>query len=322
MVDIGHLTTFATLSQGLSVTTISSPAACKHIQWTSQHTILGGGSNTVFATQTNRHIIKAAIMGREATVIDAMRVRVTLGSGESWMDAVEWSMNQGRGGRQNLIDIPGTVGGAVVQNIGAYGVEICQTIVSIVVYDFLTHETFVLDNAQCQFGYRHSVFKTPRAQSWFIISATFDLTTTNHHLITTYAGLDETLDTPIKICDRVRSLRKTKLPDWRIIPTAGSFFANPVVDENEKNRLLCLDPHLVVYPFGSQRKVSAGYLIEKTVGKGWRLGKVGTYEKHALIMVADGHVPGSAVHDAAFTLIGLVREQWGLTLVPEVLMVT
>jgi len=322
MIAIGHRTTFATKSQALSLTTVSSIEDCKTISWTPQHYILGAWSNTVFGTEVNRHIINVAILGREQTSTDPNTVTLIIGSGESWIDVVEWSVAQGRWWWENLIDIPGTVGWAVVQNIGAYGVEICQTVVSVLVYDFQTKQTFSLNNEQCQFGYRQSVFKTPIAQSRLIVEVTFTLTTTQHRLVTTYAWLDGTLDTPPNVCDRVRALRQAKLPDWTTIPTAGSFFANPVVDDDEKNRLVAQDSQLVYYPFGSQRKISAGYLIEKTIGKWRRLGKVGTYSKHALILVADESVEWSMVHEVATTIISLVHKKRWLTLVPEVLMVT
>jgi len=254
---------------------------------------------------------------------------VEFGAGETWHDAVAWTLDQGLPGLENLALIPGTVGAAPVQNIGAYGLELADRFHSLDAVDLVTGRSVTLDAARCQFGYRHSVFKHPAAEGglagksvitrvrlrlprpWQPVLGYLDIerrmAETGHH-----APDARTL------FDWVCAIRRAKLPDWRTLGNAGSFFKNPVVSAEQCRDIIGRDPHIVHYPLADGRfKLAAGWLIDACGWKGKRVGNAGVYERQALVLVNCGGATGAEVMTLARAIQESVYGRFGIRLEPE-----
>lgn len=277
--------------------TLASPACgkklyiCQDIQSLNQvpsHAhVLGEGSNTIFLSSVTRPLLSLQLMGKTIVSEDKDSVLLKVMAGEKWADTVAWCVSQGLSGLENLAFIPGTVGAASVQNIGAYGVECASLLDSIEIYDPKDQCLRTLSPKDCDFAYRFSRFKSDWRKYW-IVAVTVRLSKTPS-LTLGYTGLDTDLTTTQAVFDRVVALRKEKLPDPKEEPNAGSFFHNPIVDTQLFARLHKRFDTLPYYPQQDGRmKVSAAFLLERSGFKGVMDGKVGFSKKHALVLVNHG----------------------------------
>lgn len=253
---------------------------------------LGGGSNLILPAKLDALVVKNNLMGVSVKESD-QHYTVTCASGENWHQFVLSSLAQGHWGIENLALIPGTVGGAPVQNIGAYGVEVNRFITHITGWEFETGQQQTLTNLECQFEYRNSVFKTPAFAHFLITSVEFQFPKT-HSPVITYAELaaffKDQSPTPLAVANKVIDIRQKKLPDVNSIPNVGSFFKNPIVAKEKLSQLKGKEADLISYPQPDGTfKLAAGQLIDKLGFKGKKEGTVSMYEKQALVMVNLGH---------------------------------
>jgi len=258
----------------------------------------------------------------QATV--QLEAQVRAQAGANWHQLVLWSLDQGLCGLENLALIPGSVGAAPIQNIGAYGVEVMDRIEAVQVHDRATGETRWWPHDACGFSYRDSVFKTD-PQRYAVMRVDFRLSRTPHiHL--GYAGIGEELQsmriaepTPRDVADAVIALRRRKLPDPAVIGNAGSFFKNPVVDMATADALLAVHPGMPVFRAGdaSQRKLSAAWLIDQAGWKGHRDGDAGVSPGHALVLVNHGHASGAQLLALARRIAASVHQRFGIDIEPE-----
>ncbi len=291
--------------------------------------VLGSGSNILIPDEgLDALVIKMEIKGIEYTEKDDNRFLVEVGAGEVWDDLVADTVNKGLHGLENLSLIPGTVGAAPVQNIGAYGAEVRDTIESVEVFDMETENVVKLTNEQCKFGYRDSIFKTLKGKKYIIVKVFF-LLEKNGTLNTTYRGVKEHFEKEKKVLtlasmrDAIIALRKSKLPNVADIGTVGSFFKNPIVSAEELKRLTIAHPNLVAHILGDgSAKLSAAWLLE-FVGKykDFRRGVVGTYSKHALVLVHYGGGATVDVEELADEMVEKIKKETGIILEREVLLV-
>lgn len=311
--------------------------------------VLGGGSNIVLTGDVHGIVLKMEIMGRRLASETAADWIVEMGAGEPWPEAVAWTLSQGFPGLENLALIPGTVGAAPVQNIGAYGIELQDRFDSLDAVDLLTGEPFTLNAAQCGFGYRDSVFKHPPAPSGetagtaslprgmglagraVITHVRFRLSKAWKPELgyTELARRAQEADlagkgaiTAQQIFDWVCEIRRAKLPDPAVIGNAGSFFKNPTVTPEQCADIIARDPKIVHYPLADGRiKLAAGWLIDACGWKGKTVGKAAVYDKQALVLVNRGHgadsVTGGEVMTLAKAIQTSVYERFGIQLEPE-----
>ena len=289
-----------------------------------QRFVLGGGSNLVLTGDFDGLVLHVRIPGRALIAEDDDAWHVRAGAGENWHDFVCWTLEQGWPGLENLALIPGTVGAAPIQNIGAYGLEMAERFQRLETVDLATGEAVAFDRAACRFGYRDSVFKREAAGRYLITAVTFRLPKRWRPLIQ-YADVARELDarkiadpTARDIADAVITIRSRKLPDPARIGNAGSFFKNPVVDAAAFACLAVQHPDLPHYaqPDGTV-KLAAGWLIERCGWKGRVLGPVGVYEKQALVLVNRGGARGTDVLRLARAIQESVRATFGVELEPE-----
>lgn len=292
--------------------------------------VLGGGSNVLLTRDVEALVLHMAIEGRAIVgeegdqSADGGHVLVRAGAGENWHAFVEYTLQQGLGGLENLSLIPGTVGAAPIQNIGAYGLEIKDVFHSLTVFDPATGTRRGMDGADCRFGYRDSVFKHPEGAGLVVLDVTFALPRAWRPNLR-YAELANALaaegvgqPTPRQVSDTVVAIRRRKLPDPARIGNAGSFFKNPVVTAAQCAALLERHPQLVHHrqPDGSE-KLAAGWLIDQCGWKGKSMGGAGVYPKQALVLVNNGGATGEEVLALARAIQDDVSGRFGVMLEPE-----
>lgn len=286
--------------------------------------VLGGGSNIVLTQDFNGLVLHIGITGIEIVGEDVDATYVRAAAGENWHEFVLWTLDRNLGGLENLSLIPGYVGAAPIQNIGAYGVEAKDCFHSLTAFNFQTGQLFSLSKPDCQFGYRDSIFKHVLLDSAVILDVTFALPKQWQPNIQ-YADVARALSergivTPTMrdISDTVIVIRSNKLPDPKVIGNAGSFFKNPVVSAAQRDALLTAYPELVSYQQSEDMfKLAAGWLIERCGWKGRRAGRVGVYEKQALVLVNHGDAKGSEVVQLAGDIQSDVLARFGVKLEPE-----
>ncbi len=259
--------------------------------------ILGGGSNVVLRGDFPGLVILNRIDGIKVIEETDDQVLVQVGAGENWDDFVAYSINQGWYGLENLSAIPGTVGAAPIQNIGAYGVELKDFFVSAQAMDRDSQQLVELELNQCQFGYRDSVFKGKLKDRYVICSVTLRLSK-QPHLKLHYSdipkrladvNLEESQVTPLQLRQLVIAIRSEKLPNPDQLPNVGSFFKNPVVSAQEYERIKSQSPNLVAYPLkGGHYKLAAGWLIDQLGWKGRQWGDAQVHKNQALVLVNQG----------------------------------
>ncbi|AOY02278.1 UDP-N-acetylmuramate dehydrogenase [Jeongeupia sp. USM3] len=285
--------------------------------------VLGGGSNLVLPDVVDGLVLQVAITGRRVLREDDESVWIAAGGGEVWHDFVMWTLDQGWGGLENLALIPGTVGAAPVQNIGAYGVEVKDTLAELTAYRLDDGSARVFDNAACRFAYRDSVFKQEEAGRWLIAEVVFRLSKCPR-LQTGYGDIEAELAaaglprTPAGVAQAVINVRRRKLPDPAVIGNAGSFFKNPIVPAAQREALLAAHPKLVSYPMpGGAYKLAAGWLIEQAGWKGRRLGPAGMFERQALVLVNHGGARRADIAALTAAVQADVKAMFGVAIEPE-----
>jgi UDP-N-acetylmuramate dehydrogenase len=286
--------------------------------------ILGGGSNIVLTGDFDGVVLHIAMAGRAILGEQGGHTLVRAAAGESWHGFVQWTLEQGLGGLENLSLIPGTVGAAPIQNIGAYGVELKDIFHAVTVYDLASGQLRTMDARACRFGYRDSVFKHADGAGLAIVDVTLALPTAWQPNLR-YAELAQavaqrglTAPSAADIGDIVVAIRRRKLPDPAVIGNAGSFFKNPVVSGQRCAELLAKFPALVHHaqPDGSE-KLAAGWLIDQCGWKGRNLGAAGVYPKQALVLVNNGGATGPEVLALARAIEADVAQRYGVRLEPE-----
>lgn len=288
--------------------------------------ILGGGSNMLLTKDINKIVVKLDLQGISVLEETNDYVLVEAQAGENWHEFVLWCIEHNYGGVENLSLIPGNVGTTPIQNIGAYGVEIKDVMHSCKALDMKTLEIVEFTNAQCQFGYRESVFKNELKDKYIIISTTFKLTKQNHVLKVDYGAIKGQLEEKnitepsIKdISDAVIEIRESKLPNPKEIGNSGSFFKNPIVDKATFLRLQNAYPKMPFYTVSDEEvKIPAGWLIETSGLKGYRLGDAGVHEKQALVLVNYGKAEGSQIKKLSETIQREVYNLFGVSIQAEV----
>ncbi|NGZ88220.1 UDP-N-acetylmuramate dehydrogenase [Duganella aceris] len=286
--------------------------------------VLGGGSNFLLTQDYPGLILHIALQGREVVGGDADFHYVRAAAGENWHDFVQWTLAQGIGGLENLSLIPGTVGAAPIQNIGAYGLETKDVFHCLTAFDPASGSTREMGAAECRFAYRDSVFKQDDGRRLIVLDVTFALPKAWRPNLR-YAELAQALveqgiaePSARQVADTVIAIRRRKLPDPAVIGNAGSFFKNPVVGGAQCAALLERFPALVHHaqPDGTQ-KLAAGWLIDQCGWKGRSLGAAGVYPKQALVLVNNGGATGAEVVALAEAIQADVQARYGVLLEPE-----
>ncbi|REF02894.1 UDP-N-acetylmuramate dehydrogenase [Cupriavidus plantarum] len=283
--------------------------------------VLGGGSNVVLSGDLDALVLLMEIPGYRVDATGA-DVHVTAGAGENWHGLVCRTIDDGLPGLENLALIPGTVGAAPIQNIGAYGVELCERFASVRAYDRQTRAFVELDAAQCAFGYRDSVFKHAGRDRYIITAVTLRLPRPWQPALG-YAELARELEGVAspeagRIRDAVVAIRSRKLPDPAVIGNAGSFFKNPIVEAAQRDALAAGHPTLVSYRQSDGRyKLAAGWLIDQCGFKGVNDGPVGVYGKQALVLVHHGGGSARDLLALAGRIADTVEERFGVRIEAE-----
>lgn len=291
--------------------------------------VLGGGSNVLFTKNFNGTILKNNLKGIKLIEEDAEHVYVKVGAGEIWHEFVLYCIKNNYAGIENLSLIPGTVGAAPIQNIGAYGVEQADVFFSLEAIDLHQNILNVFTHSDCRFGYRDSVFKHEGKNKFIITSVTFRLNKKPKFNIG-YGTLKQELEkmgikelSIAAISHAVCNIRRSKLPDPSIIGNAGSFFKNPTIS-NEKYLQLKKDfPNIVAFPTDNQQKnsvkLAAGWLIEQCGWKGKSFGNYGVHKNQALVLVNYDNAKGIEIYELSEKIMQSVKEKFGVTLEREVI---
>ncbi len=288
--------------------------------------ILGGGSNMLLTKDIDALVIYLNLKGIEILTEINKEVFVKAMAGENWHEFVLFCLKNDFGGIENLSLIPGNIGSAPIQNIGAYGVELKDTFESCTTVEIATGIEKKFTKTECNFGYRNSIFKNEAKGKYIITSVTFKLSKTAHNLNMNYGDIQNILKkkniefpTINDISNAVISIRQSKLPDPKVLGNSGSFFKNPVVDVatfqkfTEKNATA---PFYEISP--TEYKIPAGWLIEQAGFKGSRFGDAGVHKNQALVLVNYGSAKGAEIWDLAMKIQETVKEKFGITIEPEV----
>jgi len=287
---------------------------------------LGGGSNVLFTKNFDGLAIKVEINGREIVTENENTVHLKVGAGESWHETVMYAVSQNWGGIENLSLIPGSVGAAPMQNIGAYGVEIKEVVHTVEALDISTGEIRIFTRDECRFGYRESIFKQHAKEKFLISSVTLILSKKDHRFNISYGAVSETMkqlghiEVSVKaISDAVIHIRRSKLPDPTQIGNAGSFFKNPSIQSDLHDFIKSQHPSLPGYP-GERGliKVSAAWLIEHCGWKGKRFNNIGVHQHQSLVLVNYGGGDGASIWQLAMKIQSSVHEKFNIVLQPEV----
>lgn len=286
--------------------------------------VLGGGSNVVLTQNISGCVLKVEVKGIQCVkdLPDAWIIEA--GAGETWHDTVKWCLDAGYPGLENMALIPGTVGAAPVQNIGAYGLELKDRFESLDLVDLVTGRSVTLDASQCDFAYRHSVFKGALAGKSLITKVRLRLPKPwqpvlgYHDIERKMQETGVTQPDARQIFEWVCDIRRAKLPDPSLIGNAGSFFKNPVVSAEQCHDIIGRDPEIVHYPMpDGTYKLAAGWLIDACGWKGKAIGQAGVYDKQALVLVNKGGANGQEVVTLARAIQESVYGRFGIRLEPE-----
>ena len=287
--------------------------------------VLGGGSNILFTRDVKGLVLKMDIRGITMVKENDSHIFVRAGAGENWHSFVRYAIGRNWAGLENLSLIPGSVGAAPIQNIGAYGVELKDVFYELEAYDRKNKKVYTFGLNDCAFGYRDSFFKSGEKNRYIILNVTFILNKTAV-LNTSYGAIREELGqmdvrTPSirSVSQAVINIRQSKLPDPAEIGNAGSFFKNPVVDQARFQSLSKDYPDMPAYPHeeGSV-KLAAGWLIEQCGWKGYRKGDAGVHQRQALVLVNYGHATGKEIFDLGEEVAASVKKRFAMGLEREV----
>lgn len=287
--------------------------------------VLGGGNNTLFTQRYDGVLFTPVCSERTVLVDDGEYVEIRVEAAHDWDALVEWSVNEGLWGIENLSLIPSSVGAAPVQNIGAYGAEVKDAITTVEYFDTRTLQVVRLTNAECHFGYRESVFKHQLKGVAIILAVEFKL----HRTPTPNLGYGDVVKevearggaTLINIREAICAIRSFKLPDPKVMGNAGSFFKNPIVKRGVAEQLLAIYPdmpHYAVSGDANSVKLAAGWLIDRAGLKGYRSGRVGVHDRQALVLVNHGGATGGEVIELANYVCARVKAMFGVAITPEV----
>jgi len=285
---------------------------------------IGQGSNLLFTSDFKGTLIHFINSGWKVISQHNEEVIIRANAGCIWDELVEQTLLDGYYGMENLSLIPGTVGSTPVQNIGAYGAEAAQFIVSVHVFDNNAQRFFDIENKDCEFGYRHSIFKSK--PSWMVVSVDYRLKTvaaTSTH----YRAVEEYLQKnnldgrdPMVVRNAVIAIRESKLPDYKLLGNAGSFFRNPVIEKKLFDQLYKKFPEMPFYPEADDRyKIPAAWLIEKSGWKGFRGFNAGVHDQQPLILINLGGASGQEIKMLAEEIQTSIKNNFGIQLHPEVI---
>ncbi|GAA4281412.1 UDP-N-acetylmuramate dehydrogenase [Gaetbulibacter aestuarii] len=287
---------------------------------------LGGGSNMLLTEDFNGLVIKIGFKGIRVIEEDDQWVYVEAQAGENWHAFVLWCLDHNYGGLENLSLIPGNVGTAPIQNIGAYGVELKDSFMSCEALNIESLETKTFKREDCKFEYRNSVFKNEVKGQYIITSVVFKLTKKDHQLHINYGAIRSALEVMKvsqpsiqDISKAVISIRQQKLPDPKMIGNSGSFFKNPIISTEQYQTLLQNFPEMPSYPVSEHEvKVPAGWLIEQAGFKGKRFGNYGVHKNQALVLVNYGGAKGSDILNLARLIQKTIKKLFDVNIEAEV----
>ncbi len=316
-----YFATFTSIEDLEALTNGKQPPASNQL-------ILGGGSNILLTQNFDGVVLQNKICGIEVVSEDADFVYVKAGAGENWHQFVRYCLAHDFAGAENLSLIPGSVGASPMQNIGAYGVEIKDIFHQLEAWHIKDRTLQIFNLDDCQFGYRESVFKHQYKHAFVITSVTYKLRKVPQ-FNTSYGAIREELDamgaTELSIAlisQAVINIRSSKLPDWKKVGNAGSFFKNPTIPNEQFEPLKKQFPNMVAFPAGAaQTKLAAGWLIEQCGWKGFRRGDAGCYPKQALVLVNYGAATGKEIYNLSEEIVQSVQAKFGVTLEREVNMI-
>ncbi len=288
--------------------------------------IIGGGSNMLLVSDFDGLVIKISLKVKWVEKTDGNQTLVSVMAGENWHQFVLWTLEQGLGGLENLSLIPGNVGSAPIQNIGAYGVEMKDTFHHLEALNMENGQFEIFQKQRCNFGYRDSFFKRNGSGKYIITRVFFTLTNQNHELKTDYGAIQKELEKLGKtasihsISEAVCNIRRSKLPDPKELGNGGSFFKNPVVPIQHFEKLKKDFPEIVAYPAGDPKKMklAAGWMIDHAGWKGHREGNVGVHKNQALVLVNYGGGTGREIFELSDKIKKSVQEKYGVELRREI----
>lgn len=322
---LDHLNSFGVRARARRLVTLGDAAATDEalelLAQGPRRLVLGGGSNVLFTGDFDGTVLLVKTRGLHVLDEGSHGTIVEAAAGEHWDGFVRWTLARGLAGLENLSLIPGTVGASPIQNIGAYGVEVCERIVSLDAVHLESGERRTFAAAECDFGYRDSLFK--RTRNWLIERVRFQLRRDASPSLQ-YGELREeiaragiTAPTTADVAQAVCALRRRKLPDPSVLGNAGSFFKNPVLAAPDAQKLIATLPGLPHWPAGERVKLSAAWLIEHCGWKGRREGDAGVHASHALVLVNHGDASGADLLALARHIQAAVRDGFGVELEPE-----
>lgn len=294
--------------------------------YASELLVLGGGSNMLLTQDLDKTVLHVNLKGKEVLQESEDSVLIKIAAGENWHEFVMWCVANNYGGIENLALIPGNVGTAPIQNIGAYGVELKDVFVECEAIQMQSLERKTFTKEACNFGYRNSIFKNKVKGQYIITSVVFELSKKNHSLKTGYGAILNQLEkqdvsTPnIKsIAEAVIAIRQEKLPNPAEIGNSGSFFKNPVVSTTFFEKIQKKFPEIPFYKVGDDEvKIPAGWLIEQAGFKGYQKGDAGVHKKQALVLVNYGSASGEELLNLAKTIQEDIQLKFGVSLEMEV----
>ena len=327
-VDIAPYTTFGISAKAESLAVFSSAEELKELlkkNTSRKTTVLGGGSNVLFTQDYDGLILVNRIKGISVVEENEEEILVKVGAGENWHEFVLHCIEKGWGGVENLSLIPGSVGASPMQNIGAYGIEIKDVFQELSALNIETFKEETFNHAQCEFGYRESVFKRALKGKYIITSVTYRLTK-KPKLNTSYGAIENELErknitspTIKDVSDAVIAIRRSKLPDPKEIGNAGSFFKNPVVKKEVLEKIQSEYPDAPHYPIDEYHvKVPAGWLIDTAGWKGKRFGSYGVHVNQALVLVNYDYAKGGDIYDLSQQILDDIQDKFGILLEREV----
>lgn len=340
-IDVGSMTTFGlpcVASNYAEITVLDDLVEIcgMSVFKNNQKWILSGGSNTVFCGDYAGIVLKVRLKGIEIVSESETQVEVKVAAGEDWHEFVRWAVENDFGGIENLSLIPGNVGTCPIQNIGAYGVEVKDVISRLKFWDFEKCELIEMRNEDCKFGYRDSIFKNALKGKGLITDVTFRLSKPGFHKLNlSYGAIKSELENSFgnlneddlsldMVSQVVMKIRSAKLPNWKELGTAGSFFKNPFVSLDIAKELKAKFDDMPMYPAGSFVKLAAGWLIDQCGLKGKEFGSIRVYEKQALVLVNTMGDSGNYedLVSAVAYIQNAVMDKFDVELEPEVNMVS
>ena len=324
-----NLNTFgiaAAAKEFVSVTSVEELAAVLKKNAGKKLFILGGGSNMLLTQDIDALVIHVNLKGIEVVRQDGHTAHIRAMAGENWHEFVQHCITKNLGGIENLSLIPGNVGTTPIQNIGAYGTEIKDTMVSCEAMEIATQQIKTFTNAECEFAYRESIFKGALKGLYIITSVTFGLTKVNHKINTSYGDIAAELTkngivipTIKDAGEAVTAIRRSKLPDPKELGNSGSFFKNPIINIEQFEKLYVQHPTMPHYKLDDTYvKVPAGWLIEQCGFKGSRYGDAGVHARQALVLVNYGNATGQELLDLSKKIQYTVSEKFGIHIEAEV----